>query len=169
MRDAAHLTRAGDDPGPAGVILRQWARAVAQPISAAHPSQALEGVAPERIAVWLDTAGLDTAGETQVDRAARVLEAVLMDAPRGEVAALILADAVLARALGWGHIRPLLAVALRPRDPRLRGDDLRLACYRAVVAGAGQAMPMADDLARRAVRLQAVVPQLRARGGAGGG
>ena len=30
--------------------------------------------------------------------------------------------------------------------------------------GAGQALPMAGDLARRAVRLQAVMPQLRAKG-----
>ena len=40
---------------------------------------------------------------------------------------------------------------------------MRLACHLAVVAGAGQAVPLAADLARRAVRLQAVVPQLRAK------
>jgi len=33
LRDALHLTRPGDHPGPAGSILRQWSRAVARPIS----------------------------------------------------------------------------------------------------------------------------------------
>ena len=36
-RVAAYLTRPGDDPGSAGRILRQWSRAVGQPISAAMP------------------------------------------------------------------------------------------------------------------------------------
>jgi hypothetical protein len=36
LRDAAHLTRADDDPGPAGAILRQWSRAVVRPVSVAH-------------------------------------------------------------------------------------------------------------------------------------
>ena len=40
---------------------------------------------------------------------------------------------------------------------------MRLACHRAVVAGAGQAVPLAADLTRRAARLKAVVPQLRAK------
>ena len=99
-----------------------------------------------------------------MDRATGMLEAVRADAPRAETAALILADAVLAKSTGRDHILPLLAVALKPRDLRLRGDDLRLACHRAVVAGAGQAVPLAADLARRAARLQAVVPKLRGKG-----
>ncbi len=78
------------------------------------------------------------------------MAAVLADASRAETAALILADAVLARALGWDHLLPLLSVAVTPRDLRLPGDALRLACHLAVVAGAGQAVPLAADLARRA-------------------
>jgi hypothetical protein len=161
LRDAFHLTRPGDHPGPAGAILRQWSRAAARPVTVAHLGQALEGVAPERIALCLDAVG-----ETPVDRAARVIEAVLTDLPRGETAALVLADAALARALGWECILPLLALALKPRDLRLRGDDLRLACHRAVVVGAGQAVPLAAELARRAARLRAVAPKLRAKAAA---
>jgi hypothetical protein len=161
LRDALHLTRPGDHPGPAGAILRQWARAVARPISVAGLGSALDGIAPERIALCLDAVG-----ETPVARAAGVIEAVLTDLPRDETAALVLADAALAKALGWDSILPLLALALKPRDLRLRGDDLRLACHRAVVAGAGQAVPLAADLARRAARVQAVVPKLRARAAA---
>lgn len=161
LRDALHLTKAGDDPGPAGKVLRQWSRAVARPVSVAHLGRALEGIAPERIALCLDATG-----PTPVDRAAQVIETVLAETPRAETAALILADAVLAKSLGWAHVLPLLALALKARDLRLRGDDLRMACHRAVVAGVGQALPLAGELARGAARLRAVAPKLRAKAAA---
>lgn len=159
LRDALHLTRPGDDPGPAGRVLRQWARAVARPLSAATLGRALEGVTEERIALCLDVAG-----PTPVERAALVLEAVLADAPRAEVAAVILADAVLSQSLGWTHLHPLLAQELTARDLRLRGEALRLACHRAVLGGVRRALPLAAELARAAARLRAVAPKLRAKG-----
>ena len=132
IRDALHLARPGDDPGPAERVLRQWSRAVARPISVAGLARALEGVSDERI-----TLCLDAAGATPVDRAALVIEAVLTDSPRAETTALILADAVLAKALGGIYVLPLLSIALTARDLRLRGDDLRLACHRAALRGVG--------------------------------
>lgn len=161
LRDALHLTKAGDDPGPAGRVFRQWSRAVARPVSVSNLGRAMEGVAPERIAL-----SLDATGPTPVDRAAQVIEAVLEGNPRGEIVALILADAVLAKSLGWTHVLPLLSLALKARDLSLRGDDLRMACHRAVLAGVGQALPMAGELARAAARLREVVPKLRAKGAA---
>jgi hypothetical protein len=161
MRDALHLTKPGDDPGPAGNILRQWSRAVSRPISVSNLGRALEGVAPERIAL-----SLDAAGPTPVDRAAKVIEAVLTDNPRGEIAALILADAVLSLALGRDHLLPLLGPMMTARDLRLRGDDLRLCCHRAAVKGVAHALPLASTLARAAARLRAAAPRLRAKGAA---
>lgn len=158
LRDALHLTRPGDHPGPAGAIFGQWSRAVARPISVAALGKAMDGVSAERIALCLDAMG-----SNPVDRAAGVIEAVLADLPRGETVALILADAVLAKSVAREHILPLISLGLKPRELRLRGDALRLACHRAVVAGAGQAVPLAADLTRRAARLKAVVPQLRAK------
>jgi hypothetical protein len=99
-----------------------------------------------------------------VDRAAQVIEAVLEDNPRGETAALILADAVLSLALGRDHLLPLLGLVMTARDLRLRGDDLRLACNRSAARGVGDALPMAGTLARAAARLRAAVPRLRAKG-----
>ncbi len=161
MRNAPHLSRPGDNPGPAGNVLRQWARAVARPISVAGLAKALEGVTPEQIALCLDAVG-----PTPVDRAALVIEAVLEDNPRAETGALILADAVLAKGIGQDNLLPLLSLAQKPRDLRLCGDDLRLACHRAVATGARQAPPMAGDLAQAAARLRAVAPKLRAKGAA---
>ncbi|MFN7222954.1 MAG: DUF1403 family protein [Paracoccaceae bacterium] len=161
LRDALHLTRPGDHLGPAGQVLWQWSQAVARPVSVAGLAKVLDGVAVERIACCLDAVGT-----TPVDRAAGAIEAVLTESPRAETAALILADAVLSKALGQDHIVPLLSLALKTRDMARSGDDLRLACYRSVMAGTRQAIPLAADLARRAARLQAVIPKLRAKGAA---
>ncbi len=143
LRDALHLTKAGDDPGPAGRILRQWSRAVARPISAAGLARALEGIAPGRIGPEQIALCLDTAGAGPVDRAARAIEAVLAGNPRAATAALILGDAVLSKATGRDHVLPLLSLALKPRDMARSGDALRLACHRAVAGGARQAVPLA--------------------------
>ena len=101
-----------------------------------------------------------------VKRAALVLEAVLREAPRADEAALILADAALAQALGWDHVVPLLAAGLKRADLRKQGDELKLACHRALVSSAAEAVRLSTDLARRAAHLKAVAPKLRAKGAA---
>jgi hypothetical protein len=159
LRDAVHLRHPGDPPGPAGEICLHLHRAVARPISGA----ALHAVLPAQDRA--DIARWRAAGQgAPVSRAAAVLEAVLAEAPRAETGALILAEAALAQALGWARITPVLAPGLRPRDLRRTGEDLRLACHRAIIAGAGEARRMASDLSRRAERLRAAAPKLRARG-----
>ena len=93
-----------------------------------------------------------------------VLEAVLTEGPRADVSALILADAALAQALGWGHLVPLLAAGLKRADLRKHGDDLRLACHRALIFSAIESVRQAADLTRRAAHLKAVALKLRAKG-----
>ena len=105
LRDAMHLTKAGDDPGPAGRVFRHWSRAVARPVSVVGLASAIEGVAPEQIALCLDAVG-----PTPVDRAAQVIEAVLEGNPRAESAALILADAVLSKG-GAGSYAAAVVIA----------------------------------------------------------
>ena len=159
LRDAVHLLRPGDLPGPAGETYLAWRRAVVRPVSIKTLGRALSAFEPDRIARWLD------AGQgSPVTRAAMVLEAVLTEAPRADVSALILADAALAQALGWDHLVPLLAAGLKRTDLRKQGDDLRLACHRALVSSAFEAVRQAADLARRAAHLKAVAPKLRAKG-----
>lgn len=159
LRDAVHLLRPGDLPGPAGETCLCWQRAVEGPMSVKALQRALGEVDASQIAEWL------VAGRgAPVTRAATVLHTVLTDAPRAEVSALILADAALAQALGWDHIVPLLAAGLKRADLRKSGDDLRMACHRAVVASAIEAVRLAADLARRTAHLKAVAPKLRAKG-----
>lgn len=159
LRDALHLLRPGDLPGPAGEIYLAWRRAVARPASVTALHRALPGIEAGSIGDWL---GAGQGGP--VARAAMVLEAVLTEAPRMDILAPILADAALAQALGWDHVVPLFAGGLKRADLRKRGDDLRLACHRAIITSAGEAVRLAADLARRAAHLQAVAPKLRARG-----
>jgi len=75
-----------------------------------------------------------------------------------------LADTSLAQALNLDHLVPLLAVGLKRADLRKQGDDLRLACHRALVSSAVEAVRQAADLARRAAHLRVVAPKLRAKG-----
>lgn len=161
LRDAVHFLRPGDLPGPAGETCLAWRRAVERKVSVKALRRALPSIAPDRIATWLDAVQ-----GAPVTRAAMVLEAVLRDEHRADAAALILADAALAQALNWTHLVPLLAAGLKRADLRKRGDDLRLACHRAIVVSAVEAVRLAADLARRAAHLQAVAPKLRAKGAA---
>lgn len=159
LRDAVHLLRPGDLPGPAGETCLAWKRVAERPVSVKALARALPSVEPGQIAAWID------AGQSApVARAAMVLETVLTEAPRADVPAFILADAALAQALGWDHVVPLLAPGLKRADLRKHGDDLRLACYRALISSAVEAVRQAADLARRAAHLKAVAPKLRAKG-----
>ncbi|MGH1460154.1 MAG: DUF1403 family protein [Paracoccaceae bacterium] len=159
LRDAVAFLQPGDLPGPAGETYLSWQRAVGRPVSVKALHRAMPGIKAGQIAEWLD------AGRgAPVARAAMVLEAVLTEAPRQDVPALILADAALAQALGWDHLVPLLAAGLKRTDLRKRGDELQLACHRAVISSVKHAVSQAVDLARRVTHLKAVAPKLRAKG-----
>ena len=162
LRDAVHLLRPGDLPGPAGETYLAWRRAAEGPVSIKTLGRALSGLEPGQIAAWLD------AGKgAPVTRAAMVLEAVLREVPRADVAGLILADSALAQALGWEHLVPLFAAGLKRADLRKQGDGLRLACHHALVSSAVEVVRISTDLVRRAMHLKAVAPKLRAKGGGG--
>ena len=159
LRDAVAFLQPGDRPGPAGEVYLSWQRAVERPVSVKVLHRALREIDAEHIAGWLDT------GQgAPVARASAVLQAVNSDRPRDLAAALILADAALAQALVWRHVVPLLARGLKRTDLRKSGDELRLACHRAILAAAAGAAREATDLARRSARLKEVAPKLRARG-----
>ncbi len=159
LRDAVAFLQSGDSPGPAGEIYGSWRRAVERPVSVKALHRALPGVEVEQIAAWLD------AGQgAPVARAALVLQAVLQERSRDHAAALILADAALAQALGWVHVLPLLALGFKRGDLRKTGEALRLACHWAIGTAAVEATREAANLTRRVARLRAVAPKLRAKG-----
>ncbi len=160
LRDELHLLRPGDQPGPAGAVHDLWRRAVARPVA----PRILAGMMPEPlqpgVPVWLAAAQ-----GSPVERAAGVLGAVLADHPRAEAPALILAEAALARACGWDRIVPLLSLGLR-RGHLKAGADLVHTCHQILPQAVAQTLQSAQDLTRRAARLRAVAPRLRAKGAA---
>ncbi len=158
LRDEVLLLRPGDLPGPAGAVCQIWQRAVAHPVSSKALALALPRLDPMQAANWLD------AGRGgPITRAAQVLEAALTDMPHAEPTALVLADAVLSRAMGWDHLLPCLSLGVTRAALRKCGADLRLVCHRAVIQAVQDILPQAQDLARRAAHLTAVAPKLRAK------
>ena len=171
LRDAVHLLRPDDLPGPAGEIYLAWRRAVERSISIKALHRALPGHAAEQIATWLDcfeqSDRCDRRAVGQgghIARASATLETVFSQTPHEEATALIHADAVLATALGWEYVVPLLGVGLKRRDLRKSGEELRLACHQAVIRSASEAVRLAVDLTHRAARLQGIAHKLRAKG-----
>jgi Protein of unknown function (DUF1403) len=96
---------------------------------------------------------------------------VLENRPDAEFLALWLADAVLARRLGWPLPLPLIAAALLHPSLRTAGrrpypadPDWTAKCCAAYALAAAAACDLDADLGRRAAKLLAVAPQLRAKG-----
>lgn len=167
LRDAVAFLQPGDSAGPAGETYLAWLRAVERPISVSALHRALPQFDAADLAVWLDGAPSSGAGDAApITRAAGVIEAVLRDHPRAQIAALLLADATLAQALRWTHVVPLMALGMKRKDLGPSGDDLRPACHRAIVKAVPEAIRLAADLTRRAAKLQDVAPKLRAKGAA---
>ncbi len=158
LRDAVHLLRPGDQPGPGGVVFQQWRKASSQEISLKSLRDWMPEPMQDHVSGWLRGG----AGNP-VAQAAGVLETVLRTFPKKEIIALIMADTVLARALGWSHTMPLLAVGLKGRDLRKEGDVLLSACHLAVLEAAPVVVQMAADLTRRAIQLHRVAPKLRSK------
>ncbi len=147
LRDALHLTRPGDDPGPAGrlhALLRQLT------------------LRPTRLA------------EATLEVIASEIEGAAASA---EVLALLRADIALAQRLEWErplplHLTLILDPALRKgvsgQRPNATGADWTQHRHpvlgRAAVAVYGQAV----DLARRAEALSVAASTLRTRDGGGG-
>ena len=147
LRDAEHLTRPGDDPGPAGRLHRLLRQLALRPVRLA--SETLSVIA------------------TEIEGAAA----------SAEVLALLLADIALAARLGWErplllHLTAILDPALRHGEAgkRPRADSADWARQQhAVLARAGiAAHGQAVDLARRAIALTVAASTLRTRDGGRG-
>ena len=169
IRDAYHLCRPGDDPGPAGRVYALWRRLATQ-----RPSLDADDVAhaAERSGIaWSDeleairAAAEDVApGPTPLAAALTLLSAHRVERLEALPVLLWLADTLLARGAGWPVGIPLLA---RAGGPLTRGDaaadDRRraLATYARATLGA---LDTARAIADQAAVLQGVAGRLRAKG-----
>jgi hypothetical protein len=183
LRDAFHLRRAGDDPGPAGRRLLAWrelvARSTGQWRSAiAVAAEALSIPCDEALQAAIEAAEACAAGPRlapfaaarayQLARRALTPGAGRNGAGEGELIAAWLADSVLAQKLKWPFALPLLATALFSRARRRESDLADGAEMTRVLFGyaraAAQACDLSAELGRRAKKLHEVAPKLRAKG-----
>jgi hypothetical protein len=147
LRDAEHLTRPGDDPGPAGRLHRLFRQLASQPLRSAQAT--LEKVRDE------------------IGNAAAA----------SQIMALLRADMVLAERLGWSmplllHLPVILDATLRQgdsgkcpdADSAAWSDQQHGVLAQAVVAAHAEAMV----LQRKTVALAASAGALRTRGGSAG-
>lgn len=179
LRDHFYLTRRGDDPGPAGKLLKAW-RALAAGSSLGPSSLNADWpvVLGELLSVVTDQAAQEAieaalaAGvgrRNPIEGAASTAATSLKLRSDSRPLALWLADAVLARRLNWPRPVPLLAAHLKREDFRLadgpRADPAawQVACAHAYGRAATIAFDLYADLARRAERLLAVAPKLRGK------
>jgi hypothetical protein len=174
LRDAEHLAMGGET-SPAGRLhrlFRLYASLPARLDSAFSRAAALLGLSD-----GLDAGALVAAvaaapdpllSAAQASAAAMSLRAPARDA---EIFALVVADLALANRLGWARPVPLLAVAiLHPAlrrgagaRPRPTDNDWAEAVASAYGLAIVEAHAQAVDLARRANKLLAIAPILRAK------
>ena len=184
LRDAVLLTKGGDDVGPAGSMLLAWRRLASRP--------AEELLTLKNLAAVLEEFGYAPDDEVVSDLAddlrqlatgagmVATLTGTFMAAERHGFARAVgawLADALLAQRLGWPHTLPLLgaeaALGISARSPRSaasfvatsietnpeRAKSLLAAQARAALC----AIDLSAEFGRRADRLLAVAPKLRAK------
>ena len=160
LRDAFALRKPGDDPGPAGRMLLGW-RALGEPraLRSAEWPAGLPGffdLPPEPGAEILRDIGARFVGRTPPLRfAAEAAREVLALGPAWRGLAMWIADALLARALGWDRPVPLLAAHLPRAAFRLEGEAWLTACAAAWGRGAAAAFDLHLDPTRRATALRA--------------
>ncbi|RWP76796.1 DUF1403 family protein [Mesorhizobium sp.] len=176
LRDAWQLCPAGTDPGPAGAVFGAWRQLALQPPAASA----------DRLEMILDQLGLhwDCAALadlcTEIEKlaglqrpapfaAAAIAAHVVTVRPDCELFAWWLADLALAQKLRWPRPVPLLmAQAFGPafraeaggRRKKLGEQNFE----RAVCVALAHAAAEAGELSRRAEKLLAIAPKLRAKG-----
>lgn len=185
LRDAVLLTRPGDDVGPAGRMLLTWRRLAARPVDKLLTEMSIAGV--------FDALGLARDDETAADLADELRQLAASEGAVGMlIGAFVaveqrglprtigcwIADAMLAQRLGWTHAVPLIggeaAGATGSGRPRrgatvLAAKGIEAVPERATMLLAAQAratlraVDLSAELGRRADRLLAVAPKLRAR------
>ncbi|AZO05007.1 MULTISPECIES: DUF1403 family protein [unclassified Mesorhizobium] len=180
LRDAWQLCPAGADPGPAGAIFRAWRQLALQPpeVSADRLAKVAEllGLAWDDEALGdlcIQIEGLVGSRRPAPFAAAAIAARIVALRPDAEPFAWWLADLVLAQSLRWPRPLPLLmtqafgpAFRAEAAGKRIRPGEKgfeRAVCL-ALVQGAVEACRLANELSRRAEKLLAVAPRLRAKG-----
>lgn len=186
LRDAVLLTRPGDDVGPAGRMLLAWRRLAARSAEDFLTEKNLASVLEDFGHARDDAAIGDLAAELRQLSATGGMAGIPVGAftaaeryGLGRILGAFIADALLAHRLGWSHTVPLMGAdaASGVGTGRTRRGEASIAAIEheaglertknllAVQARAAlRAIDLSAELGRRAEKLLAVAPKLRAKG-----
>ena len=186
LRDAVLLTRPGDNVGPAGRLLLAWRRLAARPAENTLTERDLAAVLEDLGHAHDDELVGDLAAELgQLSGSigmVGMMRGAFLAAERhgfGVTFGCWLVDLLLAQRLGWARAMPLLGAeaalgSSRPGRSRratiaiaaasIEGEaDLAKSLLAAQARAALRAIDLSAELGRRADRLLAVAPKLRAK------
>lgn len=171
IRDAYHLTPAGEARGPDGDLLAFWREAVRLPLSERDLQAALGNLTGADLAAeadnWLNAGTAHARTHGPLAACVSVMRAVLEADDRAERIACLLSDVVLARALNWATVFPVSGQRLTKamlRDLVADGQGAELKVQQCLLGSIEGTIRLARDLATRAAALRAVTPKLRAKG-----
>lgn len=175
LRDAVMLTRPGDDPGPAGQVLMAWRRLAERQTHLVDDwwlsaSTVLRlGIDEPMGDIYAVAERLARGAANPIAAAAEIVAVSMKLRPDAELLALWLADAMLAARLKWPRPVPLLALEIRRKDLRVAPEHLDGTgrwlgtCALAYARAAARSSDLHADLCRRAGRLAAAAPKMRAK------
>jgi len=171
IRDAYHLTPPGEARGPDGDTLAFWRDAARLKLMGRDWHDDVQGLVGAVFAddvLRLIAAGADRAKtHGPLAGCVAVMRAVLEVDDRAERIACLLSDVVLARAVNWTSVLPLMAQQLTKtmlRDLVADGQGADLKVQAGLLISIEDTTRLARDLASRARLLQAAAPKLRAKG-----
>jgi len=169
IRDAYHLTPAGEARGPDGDLLAFWRDAARLRTTERDWNAALKAFVgldlETEVDGWLQSAASRCQTHGPLAGCVSVMRSVLEVDDRAERVACLLSDVVLARVLNWPVVLPVSAQCVTKAILRdLDEDEPELAVQQRILQSIEHAIHRSLDLAQRAAALQAVAPKLRANG-----
>lgn len=171
IRDAYHLTPAGDAMGPDGELLAFWRTAARVRLKRTDWQEGVADAVPDEFSGLVDDwiqQGLETSRRLGVlAGASAALESVLLVDGRAERVACMMADIVLAKSVRWDRPLPLIALNLTKslcRDLAGRAGEAHLVAQQALMKSIIDAVRLSHRLAERASALRSVAVKLRSKG-----
>jgi hypothetical protein len=171
IRDSYHLTPPGEARGPDGDILAFWRDAARLKLTGRDWHLTVQGLVGAAFAD--DALRVIASGATRAKShgplagCVAAMRAVLEVDDRAERVACLLSDIVLARALNWTSVLPLMAQQLTKtmlRDLVADGQGADLKVQAGLLISIEDTIRLGSDLASRATLLIAAAPKLRAKG-----
>ncbi|NGO55536.1 DUF1403 family protein [Allomesorhizobium camelthorni] len=180
LRDAWYLRPPDTDPGPAGTVLGAWRQLALRPpvVKAARLAEVVELLGLRWDDGFADLPDviddLTRSSRPAPFAAAAIAGHVVAMRSEAETLGWWCADLVLAQKLRWARPVPLLMAQIfgptfrgevgHGKRARPGGEGFERAVCLALAQGAAEASRLGGEIARRADRLVAVAPKLRAKG-----